>query len=85
MQHACRVDDAKACRKAEFRIVQEIIRRWDACYYINTPALVPSHTLIGVWDPIYKISYEYLKIIVRSTYDSDLKRAKIVSLRNIVS
>ena len=38
--------------------------------------------------PIYKISYDlsqdYLKFVVRSTYDSDLKRAKI-SLRNIVS
>jgi len=34
--------------------------------------------------PIYKISYDYLKIIVRSTYDSDLKRDKI-SVRNIVS
>jgi len=38
----------------------------------------------GSWGPIYKIPYDYLKIIVRSTYDSDLKRAKI-SLRNIVS
>jgi len=40
------------------------------------------------WGPIYKISYDlsydYLKFIVRSTYDSDLKRAEI-SLRNIVS
>ena len=38
--------------------------------------------------PIYKISYDlsydYRKFIVRSTYDSDLKRAEI-SLRNIVS
>jgi len=38
--------------------------------------------------PIYKISYDlsydYSKFIVRSTYDSDLKRAEI-SLRNIVS
>jgi len=37
--------------------------------------------------PIYKISYDlsydYRKFIVRSTYDSDLKRAEI-SLRNIV-
>ena len=41
-----------------------------------------------VWGPIYKISYDlsydYRKFIVRSTYDSDLKRAEI-SLRNIVS
>ena len=40
------------------------------------------------WGPIYKISYDlsydYRKFIVRSTYDSDLKRAEI-SLRNIVS
>ena len=38
--------------------------------------------------PIYKISYDlsydYREFIVRSTYDSDLKRAEI-SLRNIVS
>jgi len=32
----------------------------------------------------YDLSYDYLKFIVRSSYDSDLKRAKI-SLRNIVS
>jgi len=41
-----------------------------------------------VWGPIYQIfydlSYDYRKFIVRSTYDSDLKRAEI-SLRNIVS
>ena len=40
------------------------------------------------WGPIYKISYDlsydYFKFIVRSTYDSDLKRAEI-SLRNIIS
>ena len=39
------------------------------------------------WGPIYKISYnlsyDYRKSIVRSTYDSDLKRAEI-SLGNIV-
>jgi len=39
-------------------------------------------------DPIYKISYDlshdYLNLIVRSTYDSDLQRAKI-SLGNIVN
>jgi len=36
-------------------------------------------------DPIYKISYVLsYKFIVRSIYDSDLKRAEI-SLRNIVS
>ena len=38
--------------------------------------------------PIYKIyydlSYDYRKFIVRSTYDSDLKSAKIC-FRNIVS
>jgi len=38
--------------------------------------------------PIYKISYDlsydYRKFIVRSAYDSDLKRAEI-SLKNIVS
>ena len=38
--------------------------------------------------PLYKISYDlsqdYLKFIVRSTYDSDLHRVKI-SLMNIVS
>ena len=32
------------------------------------------------WGPIYKIfydlSYNYLKFVVRSTYDSDLKSAK---------
>jgi len=42
----------------------------------------------STWGPIYKISYnlsqDYLKFVVRSTYDSDLKRAKI-SFRNIVS
>ena len=40
------------------------------------------------WGPIYKISYDlsydYLKFIVRSSYDSDLRRAK-VSLRNVLS
>ena len=40
------------------------------------------------WGPIYKISYDlsydYRTFIVRSTYDSDLKRAEI-SLRDIVS
>ena len=39
-------------------------------------------------DPIYKISYDlsydYRKFVVRSTYDSDLQRAKI-SHTNIVS
>jgi len=39
-------------------------------------------------DPIYKISYDlshdYLNLIVISTYDSDLQRAKI-SLGNIVN
>jgi len=43
---------------------------------------------LSFWGPIYKISYDlshdYRKFIVRSTYDSDLKRAEI-SLRNIVS
>ena len=43
---------------------------------------------LKTWGPIYKISYDlsydYRKFIVRSTYDSDLKRAEI-SLRNIVS
>jgi len=50
-------------------------------------ALVPQHEL-QLRGPIYKISYDlaydYRKFIVRSTDDSDLKRAKI-SLRNIVS
>ena len=32
----------------------------------------------------YDLSYDYSKFIVRSTYDSDLKRAEIF-LRNIVS
>jgi len=32
----------------------------------------------------YNLSYDYLKFIVRSTYDSDLQRAKIY-LGNIVS
>jgi len=32
----------------------------------------------------YDLSYDYRKFIVRSTHDSDLKRAKI-SLMNIVS
>jgi len=32
----------------------------------------------------YDLSYDYRKFVVRSTYDSDLRRAKI-SLRNIVS
>jgi len=40
------------------------------------------------WGPIYKIyydlSYDYRKFIVRSTYDSDLKRVEI-SLGNIIS
>ena len=42
----------------------------------------------GTWGPIYKIPYDlshdYRKFVVKSTYDSDLKRAEI-SLRNIVS
>jgi len=42
----------------------------------------------GARGPIYKISYDlaydYRKFIVRSTYDSDLKRAEI-SLRDTVS
>jgi len=40
------------------------------------------------WGHIYKISYDlaydYRKFIVRSTYDSYLKRA-VIFLRNIVS
>jgi len=44
-----------------------------------------SETSLG---PIYKISYDlsydYVKFIVISTYDSDFQRAKI-SFRNIVS
>ena len=32
----------------------------------------------------YDLSYDYLKFVVRSTWDSDLQHAKI-SLRNIVS
>jgi len=32
----------------------------------------------------YDLAYDYRKFIVRSTYDSDLKRVEI-SLRNIVS
>jgi len=47
---------------------------WAYEYYSNRK-IVPY-----VWGPIYKIS-EY---IVRSTYDSDLKSAKI-SFMNIVS
>jgi len=38
-----------------------------------------SKFFLYLWDPIYKISYDlsqdYLKFIVRSTYDSDLQRA----------
>ena len=45
-------------------------------------------SFVGIRGPIYKISYDlsydYRKFIVRSTYDSDLKRAEIF-LRNIVS
>ena len=41
-----------------------------------------------IWGPIYKIfydlAYDYRKFSVRSTYDSDIKRAEI-SFRNIVS
>jgi len=43
---------------------------------------------LHLWGPIYKIahdlSHDYRKFIVRSTYDSDLKRADIF-LGNIVS
>ena len=53
----------------------------------NYPARRQSWCMVP-WGPIYKISYDlsydYRKFIVRSTYDSDLKRAEI-SLRNIVS
>ena len=46
-----------------------------------------QYSVLYSWGPIYKISYDlsydYRKFIVRSTYDSDLKRAEI-SLRNIV-
>jgi len=57
-------------------------QRWQVLYhgYITNS--------ISIRGPIYKISYDlaydYRKFIVRSTYDSDLKRAEI-SLRNIVS
>ena len=37
-----------------------------------------------IYKTSYDLSYDYRKFIVRSTHDSDLKRAKI-SLRNIVS
>jgi len=44
--------------------------------------------VLKIWGPIYKISYDlaydYRKFIVRSTYDSDLKRAEFFG-RNIVS
>jgi len=47
-----------------------------------------TYQISSPWGRIYKISYnlsyDYRKSIVRSTYDSDLKRAEI-SLRNIVS
>ena len=55
-------------------------------YEYDLPASVTS--AVSTRGPVYKISYDlsydYLKIIVRSTYYSYLKRAKI-SLRNIVS
>ena len=37
-----------------------------------------------LWSPIYKISYDYLKFIVGSTYNSDLQRATLFP-RNIAS
>jgi len=40
------IADAKACRKAKLRTVQQIRRRG---YCIDVPALVPSRTLIAVW------------------------------------
>ena len=59
---------------------------------VNRPTTRPTNLVSVVSQrklaPIYKISYDllydYFKFIVRSSYDSDLKRAKI-SHRNIVS
>jgi len=66
-----------ACRKHLYDVYKRII--------LNES--VPIQ-LAQRWGPIYKIvsydlSYDYRKFIVRSTYDSDLKRAEIF-LRNIV-
>ena len=47
--------------------------------------IIDSTSLAGlIYKISYDLSYDYRKFIVRSTYDSDLKRAEI-SLRNIVS
>jgi len=72
-----RADVARACngRYAKDELVA------DCRLYVSVYVLI-------VWGPIYQIfydlSYNYRTCIVRSTYDSDLKRAEI-SLRNIVS
>jgi len=56
--------------------------------YTVSASAHPKLYYLKSWSPIYKISYDlsydYRKFIVRLTYDSDLKSAKI-SLRNIVS
>ena len=71
-------------------------RQWhqpDHMRTVCTSLQTDNHTNVSPirlipWGPIYKISYafsqDYRKFIVRSTYDSDLKSAKI-SFRNIVS
>jgi len=71
-------------------------RQWhqpDHMQTVCTSLQTDNHTNVSSirlipWGPIYKISYDfsqdYRKFIVRSTYDSDFKSAKI-SFRNIVS
>ena len=58
-------------------------------YFANCIGTLYWHTFVPcwIWEPIYKIfydlSWDYRKFIVRSTYDSDWKNAKIY-FRNIV-
>jgi len=62
--------------------------RWQSFLFIEIQIYKYSNIQIlkiqifkNSWDPIYKISYDlshdYVNFIVRSTYDSDLQRAKI--------
>jgi len=45
---------------------------------------LPVYDMGPIYTISYDLSYDYREFIVRSTYDSDLKRAEI-SVRNIVS
>ena len=70
--------------------LQEMINNNDDWLNFSAVASLPDscQCLCGNLGPIFKISYDlsydYVKFIVRSTHDTDLKCAKI-SLRNIIS